>query len=134
MRIPYPDPHTARLSGAYVRQCPHCREVCAYWDAEDLDDSGRLWHDCSAFWVVDVCTDCYMASAGYRPDDTGTAPDCEPLGTIGVPWWDVNAGCDCETSPDGEPTCGSEHGFSWSPCPGCGSHLGGDRYPVTVSA
>lgn len=31
-----------------------------------------------------------------------------------------------------EDECGSdEAGFSWSPCDGCGSHLGGDRFYVT---
>lgn len=34
---------------------------------------------------------------------------------------DREAGCDCD-----------QNGFSWSSCEGCGSHLGGDRYKMTV--
>jgi hypothetical protein len=39
-------PRTARMTGAYVAECPTCGRVCAYWDADDLDDQGNLmcWH------------------------------------------------------------------------------------------
>lgn len=33
--------HTA-LGGLFVADCPKCREVCAYWDDEDLDEEGNL--------------------------------------------------------------------------------------------
>ncbi len=36
---------------------------------------------------------------------------------------DREEGCDCD-----------DLGFSWSPCEGCGSRLGGDRYRFTVFA
>lgn len=32
----------ARFTGAWVAECPECGALCAYWDAEDLDDEGRL--------------------------------------------------------------------------------------------
>lgn len=43
---PYDDFRTSRLGGNYVAGCSLCGHVCAYWDSEDLDDEGLLWHDC----------------------------------------------------------------------------------------
>jgi hypothetical protein len=39
-------PRDAWFTGARVAECPTCGRVCAYWDADDLDDQGNLmcWH------------------------------------------------------------------------------------------
>lgn len=88
-----------------------------------------------------VCQDCYLAHHGILEDgDPDHVPDREPLGEVpdGVtltagllreahdPWCDDPDTCSIE----GE---GCEHHtFSWSPCDGCGSTLGGDRHALTM--
>ena len=91
-------------------------------------------------WTIDVCEDCYCAHAGVVE---GPEPDPVPLSAIGegVRVWDGCTVCDpCDHGECGRgPSCGcgygdQGHGFSWSPCQGCGSRLGGNRYPLVLEA
>lgn len=70
-------------------------------------------------YTVDVCEDCYMAF--HAPDMVDVVPVPAPLSRL----WDVIVlgGCTQHVECEG-------HGFSWMPCDGCGSVLGGDRYPL----
>lgn len=48
------------MAGNFVAECEHCKQVCAHWDADDVDPMGRLMHDCPAVnvWgtpIADVC-------------------------------------------------------------------------------
>jgi hypothetical protein len=43
---PYTLFRNAHFTGALVAECADCHRVCAYWDDDDLDDQGRLMHDC----------------------------------------------------------------------------------------
>ena len=69
--------------------------------------------------LVSVCEDCYVASAGIPNDDT----DVTPLGRLS----DAVA-----IDPATEPDSNGEPHFSWQPCLGCGSRLGGNLYDVIV--
>lgn len=93
-----------------------------------------------------VCVDCYYAHHGF-PEDEDYPPAREPLSLIGD--HEVTAGLladghihDCPNFPmleDGTrgdfvgTDCDCERvSFSWSPCQGCGSPLGGEREALTV--
>ena len=79
---------------------------------------------------IDICTDCLTVLAnGIEGDETlevaaqrltdlwpGDSPVTTPAVTLG------RIGDD---DPDADPH------FSWQPCDGCGSTLGGDRHPAT---
>lgn len=85
-----------------------------------------------------VCYDCYaMEVNGELGDDTYT-PDRDPLGeiprdaTVTSGWLDSEYTARGETPPDWESGEDDSLGFSWAPCDGCGSVLGGDRFPLTV--
>jgi len=92
-------------------------------------------------WTIDVCEDCTLAHAGVVD---GPEPVPAPLSAIGddVRVWDGCLVC----SPCGHPDCANDqrvcgcgyadpgHGFSWARCQGCGSDLGGNRYPLTLEA
>lgn len=43
---PYVRFRTTQMGGNFIAACDHCRQVCASWDESDLDDEGRLMHDC----------------------------------------------------------------------------------------
>lgn len=84
------------------------------------------------YWV---CVDCYFALVGA--DDNDETPDREPLSLFSGDV-DLTPGMlaadhdpDCERETDGDCEC-EEQTFSWSPCAGCGSILGGIRYAVTA--
>jgi hypothetical protein len=90
------------------------------------------------YWV---CVDCYTTHHGVREDHYGE-PDREPLALIGEDE-EVTAGLlweehDCLNAVDIDPwagpeECDCEHvTFSWTPCDGCGSQLGGAREALTV--
>lgn len=91
--------------------------------------------------TIDVCVDCYETYHfdGYGRRGRYVHGEALCLLPNGV---DVTDGClRCEPCdhPDcaGGPVCGCGwgdrgHGFSWSACQGCGSILGGDRYPLVV--
>lgn len=86
-----------------------------------------------------VCLDCYFAHHGYGDGELGYTPDREPLSLIGDSarvfsgmTWDEHEcdpveresnGCECD-----------EMTFSWHPCQGCGSTLGGSRHALTVDS
>lgn len=87
-----------------------------------------------------VCTDCYMTHHGAREDDE-SVPDREPLGllvgdleiTSGLLWSEHDDGCTNRAAEQWVDDCGCERlGFSWAWCPGCGSHLGGERHALTA--
>lgn len=88
--------------------------------------------------TVWVCTDCLMVLAN---GETGGEPDQPPLQlldglevTLGM----VREEHDCtdaegRTAHDRGEECECERTeFSWSPCEGCGSRLGGSRDAATV--
>lgn len=69
-------------------------------------------------YTVDVCEDCYFAF------HTGVSyPLTEPLPLSLL--WDVTILGGCTQHAECE-----DHGFGWSACDGCGSVLGGMRYPL----
>lgn len=72
-----------------------------------------------------VCLDCYWMHHYGRSasDDPAYVPDRRPLSLITSEAWDFT---DSETG-DGIAD------FSWSPCEGCGSNLGGARYRLAVN-
>lgn len=74
-----------------------------------------------------ICGDCLMFDAGFDEHETGYAWSAtkppwklwmEPDGSLPYAWAQTY-------DEDGEEPL--QH-FSWSPCPACGSSLGGDRY------
>lgn len=92
-------------------------------------------------FTIDVCEDCYMYHHGLTERDYHGAPEL-PLGRY--QFQELFDGCtECEPCGhdecSGARTCGCGygdrgHGFSWSRCDGCLSHLGGNRYPLVVLA
>jgi hypothetical protein len=86
-----------------------------------------------------VCEDCYLAHAGYSPDETGHGSGETPLGlletgtfvTDGMPPSDH----DCEDRWVGHRSvidCGEEiRDFDTSTCEGCGSRVAGARHALT---
>lgn len=92
-------------------------------------------------YTIEACEDCYMAGHGL-PVPPGSEPTPEPLNLISD-GERVGPGC-TECDPCGHDDCHPRtvtcqcphgdpgHGFSWSPCQGCGSPLGGNRYPLEV--
>ena len=81
-------------------------------------------------YTIEVCTDCTMMHANGEISEP--APD--PLPWALMPDSDVTMGsfgpCRWEC-PEGECECDSI-GFTWAPCEGCGSTLGGHRELFTV--
>ena len=93
-------------------------------------------------YTLSVCADCMETEAyGQARESRDLTVDRPPLGLIPA-GADISSGClDCE--PCAHPDCGPSpvcgcgygdpgHGFSWSSCDGCGSSLGGNRYPLVV--
>jgi hypothetical protein len=84
-----------------------------------------------------VCVDCRMADATGEPQD---GAECEPWShanaelepTAGLRREEHECGKELGLSLDTECGC-EEETFSWSSCEGCGSDLGGSRWPYTVS-
>lgn len=98
---------------------------------KDKDNTDLLW----------VCVDCYETHHGVR-EDHNEPPDREPLNLIpadadvtGGMFWEQHEP-DCEHAKSrgddgGECEC-ERQTFSWRPCQGCGSTLGGAREALTV--
>ena len=81
-------------------------------------------------YEIQVCFDCLQMHA--NGDTGGHIPDFEPWGLL--PNADVTMGSKtpCESNcAEGECECDSIP-FSWSPCPACGTTLGGSRETFTV--
>ena len=84
-------------------------------------------------YTIEVCYDCLAIHAnGETGSDEPT--DCVPWGLF--PDEEVSMGggyCYCTESEReaGECEC-DQTNFSWSPCEGCGSYLGGYRHTFTV--
>lgn len=83
--------------------------------------------------TLDVCVDCYLCLVN---DECGS-DSCQHMSKAGD--GPLTPGClDCERCECCESTVcdcvngDRGHGFSWRTCDGCGSTLGGDRYPVVV--
>lgn len=66
---------------------------------------------------LEVCTDCYMAAAGYGVED-GYTPDREPLSLVG---YEVVV-----------PTHEGDAHYGKFPCDGCGTRLEGNRLEVSA--
>jgi len=82
--------------------------------------SGPVWQ-----YDTTACVDCYYAVNGLPVEDEVAVT---PLSSIDRGEF-VESGWKCD--PREEPE--SDHlGFSWSPCECCSSHLGGDRFAVSV--
>ena len=85
-----------------------------------------------------VCVDCYVIEANGEFGDDEYIPDRDPLGeipegaTVTSGWLDSEYETRGMTPPDWENGEDDSLGFSWAPCDGCGSVLGGERYPLTV--
>lgn len=89
-----------------------------------------------------VCVDCYETHHGVR-EEWREPPDREPLCLLDESVVVVTAGRwphepDCPNVVDGEwvgeHDCDCERmEFSWSPCEGCGSTLGGAREALTIT-
>lgn len=85
-------------------------ETKTYWD-------GNAW----------VCVDCYFAhhygahehDGQWFAGENDSPADKEPLSKL--------EGCELADNTDSETEEGMDD-FSWSPCDGCGSTLGGSRY------
>jgi hypothetical protein len=86
-----------------------------------------------------VCVDCLMARESEPPE----SPDREPWGldpsvdvTLGLLSTEHDTPCGSFDGPDGDflgGECECEtHDFSWQPCDGCGSTLGGSRHAYTM--
>lgn len=102
------------------------------------------------YTVLWVCQDCYLTHAGYDEHELGYTPDRAPLSLIdqddevcaGLPAEEHADDCPVWLGdPNGEdvPVDGAEceceqDSFSWSPCDGCGSPLGGTRDALTLFA
>lgn len=86
----------------------------------------------TTYWV---CLDCFYAAEGLTDWAAPSEPDREPLGLI-PQGATITAGLLREEHDDGcveGEECGCEHvEFSWLPCAGCGSNLGGSREALTV--
>lgn len=67
---------------------------------------------------LEVCTDCYMAAAGYTAEETGYTPECEPLSLV-----------DYEVVV---PTQEGDAHYGKFPCEGCGTRLEGNRLEVSA--
>lgn len=78
-----------------------------------------------------ICVDCLMLLAnGDVIDGDGNDITTEHGAKMDEQWPDteITLGCaDPDCDDDGE-----ECGFSWQPCDGCDSRLGGDRYHATA--
>ena len=82
---------------------------------------------------IRVCEDCYLTHHGYDEHELGYTPDREPWGLLAGDdeVVDVSSGWVGDDLDD-EDYAGDDDGFSWSPCDGCGSRLGGNRYRMTI--
>jgi hypothetical protein len=86
---------------------------------KNIDNSkGEKMTTISDIQKFSVCVDCYLTAAGYTPEELGHTPENEPLNKM-----DYQV-----IVPDSE---GDPH-FSNYPCPGCNSHLAGNRMEVSV--
>ena len=80
---------------------------------------------------ADICADClYMDANGWREREIGRPlPDPVPLNRLKG----YLIGPDVDSLEDVDAVnAAQEPSFSWSPCQGCGSTLGGDRYTVRI--
>lgn len=68
---------------------------------------------------MELCIDCTLAIAGYDSHELGR------MLPLAVTEFAASAGLSVSRNDDPDPH------FSWSPCDGCGSDLGGDRYKHT---
>lgn len=91
--------------------------------------------------TIDVCECCMLIHAnGECGDHDEHGEGYEPLSRIGFPEYTVTMGLLAEehseycTEEDREADqCDCEGpSFSWQSCEGCGSHLGGNRYKLTL--
>lgn len=78
---------------------------------------------------IRVCSDCYLTHHGYDEHELGHGFDREPWSLLDDAD-DVSSGWVDDDHDDEDST--DDDGFSWSPCDGCGSRLGGNRYRMTI--
>lgn len=75
-------------------------------------------------WEVDICDDCLFAAESFTDEELGHTPQVQPLRFIFA---------EGRTAADTSVVANSDEAFfSWSPCEGCGSALGGNRRTATV--
>lgn len=78
--------------------------------------------------TIEVCVDClHLLANGECPDDTDTELHALKMAAV---WGDAEITLGAlDEDDDGD---GPEPFFSWSPCDGCHSQLGGDRELATA--
>jgi len=93
-------------------------------------------------YLIDICTDCLMLEGtGEVYDGNGediSTQHAERMDTenpnthlfIGCPGYDSSG--TWHHHSDSEDCPHDEGGFSWRRCDGCGSTLGGDRFPAVL--
>ena len=79
---------------------------------------------------VSICADCvYLDSNGWDERDTGQPlPDPVPMSLLDGYLIGPDADIDDNDAMDAH----SDGHFSWSPCDGCGSKLGGTRWDMVA--
>lgn len=81
----------------------------------------------SEFYTLNVCVDCaYVEANGYETEAV------EPNYSGWLPEWDGFAFSVVACGGEDVDDLYCEGHFSWSPCDGCGSLLGGDRFHYTA--
>ena len=73
--------------------------------------------------TLTICTDCHLAAQGYDSHELGYTPPVEPLSLVPQ---------DHDIAPDGDWDAWADGHFSWHPCQGCGSTLGGTRFDYAI--
>lgn len=76
--------------------------------------------------TISLCIDCYMLIGAGTPDNPDPTWDPTALDDRDIELGTIH---DCPDPDTCE--CDAEGYFSWSPCDGCHSPLGGDRYAAT---
>ena len=102
-------------------------------------NTGQVTGETYAIWI---CEDCLMLLANGETNPEWTEEqEAEFIAAIDEKWpadWVLAPGCshdshnwsDAETVTDEDRDACDEGGFSWTQCDGCGSTLGGSRYPA----
>ena len=122
-----------------LEDCPACEARCHCQPGQaECIYSGQHNRQRVPTMPLWLCQDCYVLLV-----NGDVSPDVEDPGKLLslLAGDEITAGMLAEHHADGCPNhpewsgadCDCEHDtFSWSPCAGCGSNLGGDRYAVTA--
>ena len=119
-----PCPDDCGIETCHAVYCSKCLEQLAPYDCEETPAPVD-------YTRADICPDClYTDANGWNEDHTGRPlPDPAPLSLLAG--YLIGPDCDNLEDPD-TLDAAYEPAFRWSPCEGCGSTLGGDRYTVRI--